>query len=253
MSPLGFLLISIIIAMPIAWLVSEFQERRWLRITLGVLAIGVMAICSWALTGILITFNYNAWYGGATHNLIRTSLLQIEDGHLDRVLKLWRALDEQYQPSYENRARYDELVEGATGRMRGDVPIQARSPWDASVFRSETWVGHWEEDSGFWLVIAKTGTQYEIMRSGDPPTKMHSVSVSQDFTVLKFKEGDRWLHTLTLRNKYEASLESFDLHKGAVWETRPMHKLIRASEEQKRMTQQNVAPNEGQPTHSDTK
>jgi hypothetical protein len=243
MSPIGFLLIAIIIALPIAWLVSEFRAKRGLRIALGVLAIGITATCSWFLGFVLTTLNHNAWYGGATGDLIRTSLLQIEDGHLDRVLKVWRGLDQQYHPTYENRARYDELVKEATLRMRGDVPIEAGSPWDASVFRSETWVGHWEEDYGYWIVIkdivlGDRGTPFEILRSGDPPTEMQSVSVSPDFTVLKFKEGDQWSHKIALTSKYEASHEWFDLQKGAVWETRPMHKLIRASDEQKRMTQQ---------------
>ena len=65
--------------------------------------------------------------------------------------------------------------------------------------------------------------------------------MSPDFTVLKFKEGDQWLHTLRLRNKYEASYEWTDLEKGAVWKTNPIHKLIRASDQQKKMTQQDKA------------
>jgi uncharacterized protein with PQ loop repeat len=252
MSPLGFLLIAIIIALPIAWLWSEFRENRTLRITLGVLAIGVTATCIWALSSVLIRFNYNAWYGGATGDLIKTSLHQIEDGHLDRVLKVWRGLDQQYQPTYENRAGYQEFVKEAAGRMRGDVPIQAGSAWDASVFRSETWVGHWEDGYGYWIVVDDSGRPFDIVRSGDPPTKMHSVSVSPDFTILKFKEGDQWSHTLILTNKYEASHEWFDLQKGAVWETRPMYKLIRASDEQKRMTQQDGPANGRQPIRSET-
>ena len=199
------LLIAIIIALPTAWLASEFRDNRILRITLGILAIGVTATCVWTLNAVLTRFNYNAWYGSATGDLIRTSLAQIEDGHLDRVLKVWRGFDQQYKPSYENRANYKGLVEEATRRMRGDVPIDAGSPWDASVFRSDTWVGHWEDDYGYWIVINDLGRPFDIVRSGDPPTKMHSVTVSLDFTVLKFKEGDQWSHTLTLTNKFEAS------------------------------------------------
>lgn len=251
MSPLCLLLVAIIVALPIAWLASEFRGSRTLRITLGILSMGVMATCIWALSTLLIRFNYNAWYGGATGDLIRTSLLQIEDGQLDRVLTVWRGLDQQYQPTYENRAQYQTLVEEATRRMRGDVPIEAGSHWDASAFRSETWVGHWEDGYGYWIVINDLGRPFDILRSGNPPTKMHSVSVSPDFTVLKFKEDVRWSHTLTLKNKYEVIHEWFDLEKGAVWETQPMYKLIRASDEQKRMTQQDSAANESQPIRYD--
>ena len=252
MSPLGFLLIAVIIALPIAWLVSEFRGSRALRISLGILSIGVMATCIWALNSVLTRLNYNAWYGGATGDLISTSLQQIEDGHLDRVLKVWRGLDQQYRPTYENRAHYKELVEEATARMRGDTPIEVGSAWDASVFRSETWLGHWEDGFGYWIVINDIGRPFDVLQSGQPRAKVHDVSVSPDFRVLKFKEGDQWLHTLTLKNKYEASYEWFDLQKGTVWETRPVSKLIRASDNQKAMTQPDGAANGGLPIRSET-
>lgn len=252
MSPLGFLLIAVIIALPIAWLVSEFRGSRALRISLGILSIGVMATCIWALNSVLTRLNYNAWYGGATGDLISTSLQQIEDGHLDRVLKVWRGLDQQYRPTYENRAHYKELVEEATARMRGDTPIEVGSAWDASVFRSETWLGHWEDGFGYWIVINDIGRPFDVLQSGQPRAKVHDVSVSPDFRVLKFKEGDQWLHTLTLKNKYEASYEWFDLQKGTVWETRPVYKLIRASDNQKAMTQPDGAANGGLPIRSET-
>jgi len=155
MSPLGFLLIVIIIALPLAWLASEFRGSRALRISMGLLAIGVTATCVSALSSLLTRFNYNAWYGGATGDLVSTSLQQIEDGHLDRVLKVWRGLDQQYRPTYENRARYDELVKKATARMRGTTPIEIGS--DGSVFSAETWLGHWEDGSGYWIVVNNTG------------------------------------------------------------------------------------------------
>jgi hypothetical protein len=252
MSALGLLLIAIIIALPIAWLVSEFRGSRALRIGLGILAIGVMTTCIWALSSLLTRFNYNAWYGGATGHLISTSLQQIEDGHLDRVLKVWRGLDQQYRPTYENRAHYNELVKEATARMRGTTPIEVGSAWDASVFRSETWVGHWEDGFGYWIVINDIGRPFDVLQSGQPRAKVHDVSVSPDFRVLQFKEGDQWQHTLTLKNKYEADYEWFDLQKGTVWQTCPVYKLIRASEEQKAMTQQDGPANGSQPFRSET-
>jgi hypothetical protein len=252
MSPLGILLIAIMIALPIAWLASESRGSRALRISLGILAGGVLATCIWALSSVLTRFNYNAWYGGATGELISTSLQQIEDGHLDRVLKVWRGLDQQYRPTYENRAHYNELVEEATARMRDDTPIEFGSAWDASVFSSKTWLGHWEDESGYWIVINDIGRPFDVLQSGQPRAKVHDVSVSPDFRVLKFKEGDQWLHTLTLMNKYEASYEWFDLQKGKVWKARPVYKLIRASDEQKAMTQQVGAANRSQPIRSET-
>lgn len=252
MKPVGFLLIALIIGLPIAWLVSEFRGTRAMRISLGILAIGVMATCIWALSSVLTRFNYNAWYGSATGDLISTSLQEIENGHLDRVIKVWRGLDQQYRPTYENRAHYNDLVKQATARMRDDRLIEAGSAWDASVFRSETWVGHWEDGFGYWIVINDVGRPFDVLQSGQPRAKVHDVSVSPDFRVLKFKEEDQWQHTLTLKNKYEATYEWFDLQKGAVWDTRSVYKLIRASEEQKAMTQQNDSADGRQPIRLET-
>lgn len=238
MSPLGFLLIAVVLALPTAWLVAEFRGSRQLRVVLGIVTLGGMALCVWGLSSVLNRFNYNAWYGGATSDLIKASIHQIEEGHLDRVLKVWRGLDQQYQPTYENRAHYNELVEQATRRMTGEQPTEPGSAWDASTFKSETWVGHWEDDNGYWLAVNDAGHPFDIVRSGDPPTKMQSVSVSPDYAVLKFKEGDQWSHTLKLKNKYEATHEWFDVAKGTVWKTDTLHKLVRPSSEQKKMTQQ---------------
>jgi hypothetical protein len=252
MPPSGFFLLVIIIALPVTWLVSEFRGGRALRISLGALALGIGVFCSWSLSSVLTKYSYNARYGSATGDLIKTSLQQIEDGHLERVLTVWRGLNQQYQPTYENRARYQELVEEATRRMRGDVPIETGSSWDVSAFNTETWTGHWDDGYGYWIVINDVGQPFDIVQSGQPRAAVHSVSVSPDFTVLKFKEGEQWLHTLTLKNKYEASYEWFDLKAGKVWETRPIYKLIGASEEQKRMTQRNEGATGDLPVQSNT-
>jgi hypothetical protein len=246
------LLGAIMIALPIAWLVSEFRGGRALRITLRILASIVMATCIWGFSHIITRMGDNASYGGATRDLIRTSIQQIEDGRVDRVLKVWRGLDQQYRPNYENRGRYDELVKEATARMRGEAPIEAGSAWDASVFSSETWVGHWENAYGYWIVINDVGRPFDVVQSGEQRAKVHDVWVSPDLRILKFKEGDQWQHTLTLKNKYEAEYEWFDLRKGTVWGTRPMYRLIRASEEQKAMTQQGGATNRSEMIRAET-
>lgn len=253
MPPLALLLLAVMIILPIAWLVAEFRGRIELRVIFGLLTIGVLTSFSWALSDVINHFDYNAWYGVATHELLSTSLNQVEDGHLDRVLKVWRGLNEQYHPTYENRANYDELVKEATARMRGDAPIEAGSAWDRGVFQRETWLGHWEDNVGYWIMIDDFERPYVVTQSGQPRAKIHNMTVSPDFRVLKFEEGDQWRHTLTLKNKYEASCEWFDLQAGTVWRTETMYKLIRATNEQKAMTQQAKALNENEPAASNTK
>jgi hypothetical protein len=237
MSILGFLILALTIAVPVAWLLSEIHGNRPLRITLGILAIAVTTVLVSVLSTALSKFNYNAWYGGATKELLETSLNQIEDGHQERVLKVWRGLNAQYQPTYENRAKYLELVTEATARIRADTPIMPGSLWRAPMFSARTWDGHWENDTGFWIVT-NDANPFIIWRSGDPSIRMQFVSLSEDCRVLTFQEGSRWLHTLTLKNKYEASHEWFNLENQAIWGTENMNKLIRATEEQKQMTQQ---------------
>ena len=238
MNGLGILLILLIVALPAAWLVAEFKARRSVRIGLGVLALGMVIFLAYGLGSVLTTFNHNAWFGGATKDLIETSIAQIEDGHLDRVLKAWRGLDAQYQPTYENRAGYKELADATTKAMMTTPEAASNSKWDSQPFNAKTWIGHWENDTGFWIVINDGGQPFDVKRSGDNPTSMHSDTVSGDFRAMKFKEGEQWLHTLTLKNKYETSHEWFDLKEQKIWQTDTLHKLRRATESERRVTQQ---------------
>jgi hypothetical protein len=239
MSPLGLLFVGVVLAVPIGWLISEFRAKEPLRIALGVSAIAATTFFVSSLVCFFTHMNYNQEFGYATKDLIETSLNQIDVGHLDRVLKVWRGLNQQYDPTYENHhPAYSDLVTEATARMRGEIPIAPNSRWDVPVFSRGTWVGHWENETGYWIVINDVGREVDIRRSGDRLARMESVSLSNDFRVLKFEEDGHWLHTLTLKNKYEATHEWFDLEKKAVWRTEPMNKLRKATEEEKQMTQQ---------------
>lgn len=233
----GLLLLLLVLAMPVCWFVSEFVGEKPIRIALGVLAI----LCSFGvatIVGKLSELNYNAWYGSASKQLIDTTVHQIEDGNLSRVMTTLRALNRQYQPTYENRADYLTLTEKATKRMRGEVDITSDSAWNATIFEHSTWLGHWEDDSGYWIVINDVGQPYDIVRSGHPGKIMKGVTVSEDFRSLEYFQGSNWKHTVTLVNKYEAKHVWFDLEKNSVWKTEHLHKLVRATPDQKRATQQ---------------
>ncbi len=231
------LIFIFVVGLPIGWFISEYYSNRPIRIILGILALlssfGVAAII-----GKLSEFNYNAWYGCATKDLITTIIEQTEDGQGDRVLKTLRALDAQYTPTYENRADYQTLVEDATDRMRGDMEIVKGTVWDAPIFDRATWNGHWEEGSGFWIVIHDVEDSFDIVRSGTPQRSMEAVALSDDHRTLAFQEGDQWRHTLTLVNQYEAKHEWFDLKKQKVWEVNLIQKLVRPTVEQRTMTHQ---------------
>lgn len=235
MSSLAAFLILIVIGLPIVWFSSEFSERRGLRIALGIGAI-LSSFAVATLAGLLEQFKYNAWYGGATKDLIDTTINEIEDGNIDRVMAVLRRLRREYQPTYENRARYDELVAEAVADLADrESPLSDK---DSSPFTSSTWDGYWEDDTGFWLVI----NGKSVICSGSGNLKMHNVKVSEDARKMTFDEEDRWHHVLTLNNKYEARHEWLEADTGKPWKTDTLHKLIRATPAQRRFTQQDVKP-----------
>lgn len=118
------LILLLTITLPIAWLASEFQDRRWLRIAAGIAALS-MSFSVATGVGSLAHLNANAWYGGASKNLIDTTVEEMERGDTERLLKELKILQEQFQPTYENRARYDELIEEFMSRLG--------HPWKHSV------------------------------------------------------------------------------------------------------------------------
>ena len=117
LSPFGVIISIVVIVLPIAWIVSEFRCERGVRLTLGCLAI----LCSFGvafIAGSLEQFNSNAWFGRASNQLVDVTVSELEAGHTDQVLRALRKLQSEYHPTYENRARYDELVERTVADMK---------------------------------------------------------------------------------------------------------------------------------------
>jgi hypothetical protein len=104
------LLIALVVGLPVAWLASEFRPRRWPRVLLGCCAI-LSSFAVAALVGSLDRFNSNSWYGDSSDRLIAATVGELEMGNTDRVVDELRRLRGRFHPTYENRARYDELVE----------------------------------------------------------------------------------------------------------------------------------------------
>src|SRR4051794_20313355 len=113
----GCFVLILVVVLPFAWLTSEFQHRRWLRVILGTSAI-LLSFGVAYLVGSLARLNYNAWYGGATKELIDTTIGELEAGNTDLVLSSLKRLQANYRPTYESRANYDELVSEIAAEMR---------------------------------------------------------------------------------------------------------------------------------------
>ena len=110
------LILILTIVLPIAWIASEFQNHRWLRVLLGCAAIAMSFLVAYGV-GSLEHLNANAWYGGASQNLIETTVEELEKGNTEQVIEELKLLQEQFHPTYENRARYDKLIEDYMSRL----------------------------------------------------------------------------------------------------------------------------------------
>jgi hypothetical protein len=116
-TPVNVIVLFLVVALPVAWLLAEFRWSRKVRIGLGIAAI-LMSFGVASLVGLLERLNSNAWFGYASKELIDTTVAELDAGHTERVLHTFRQLQSQYAPTYENRARYDKLVEQAVTEMK---------------------------------------------------------------------------------------------------------------------------------------
>ena len=119
-----WLVVFVVVAVPLAWLVSEFQGRTWLRTALGVAAIGMSYFVAFVV-GSLTRLDYNVNYGTASAELIQTVIANLEGGNEENLLRELKSLKAQYQPTYENRANYDGLVNDFVSRMAASPPKAA--------------------------------------------------------------------------------------------------------------------------------
>jgi hypothetical protein len=118
MNALGLLVLLVVIAIPVGWVLSEFQDRRYLRLTLGSAAILSGFVIAFFAATLLQVFHDNVYFGVATKKLVGTTITQLEAGNQDRVLSSLKRLQQKYSPTYENKAGYDALVEETVAEMQ---------------------------------------------------------------------------------------------------------------------------------------
>jgi hypothetical protein len=118
MNLLGILIVLAGPSLAVAWIVSEFKGGRKLRLTFGILAMISMTVVTWFSTLVINQFNYNSWYGHATKDLVDETVRGIESNRTPEILKELKQFQADYQPTYENRAKYAPLVEQTVARMK---------------------------------------------------------------------------------------------------------------------------------------
>ena len=122
MNAIGYLFLFLLVASPIAWLVAEFKWSAGVRIIFGFLSLVLVALCTDGLVGVTTKFNFDIWYGENTKSLIDESVRQLEAGNTNQVLKAFKKLQNDFQPTYENRAKYNLLVSNAVTEMGHPAP-----------------------------------------------------------------------------------------------------------------------------------
>ena len=128
MNLLGILILLTGPALVVAWLVLEFTGGRAQRITCGILALVAFTTVTWFATYISNQFNYNLSYGCATKELIDQTIWGLEAGRTTMVLRELHKFQDEYHPTYENRANYVPLAQQTAERMKKENPQHPLSP-----------------------------------------------------------------------------------------------------------------------------
>ncbi len=104
------LILFLVVVLPVCWFVSEFFDRRSIRILCGIAAIGMSFGVAW-MFGELERLRSNLYFSEATKDLIQNTIIELEAGHSDDVLTGLKELRNDFDPSYETRDDYDVLVD----------------------------------------------------------------------------------------------------------------------------------------------
>ncbi|MEZ5383897.1 MAG: hypothetical protein R3F13_00125 [Prosthecobacter sp.] len=110
------ILLIITATLPIAWFIAEFRASVAVRRTLGVVTI-LWSFGVAALVGGLQNFNANVYFTTASKELLEASVQQLRAGKTEAVLRELSRANEEFSPTYENRARYKQIVQQAVEGM----------------------------------------------------------------------------------------------------------------------------------------
>ena len=110
-----FLLVTA--ALPIAWLIADCRSSAKVRRTLGVIAI-LWSFAVAAFVGALQQINANSYFTFASKDLLEASVENLRAGRTEEVIRVLSRANEEFHPTYENRARYREIVDQAIEEMK---------------------------------------------------------------------------------------------------------------------------------------
>ena len=111
------LLILFSVALPLAWIIADLRGSATVRRTLGAIAI-LWSFGVAALVGSLERLNSNAYFTRASKNLLEVSVQQLRAGNTEAVLRELSRANDEFSPTYENRARYEQIARQAADGMK---------------------------------------------------------------------------------------------------------------------------------------
>ena len=111
------ILLVITAALPIAWLVADFRSSAKVRRIVGVVTI-LWSFAVAAFVGALQQFNANSYFTSASKDLLEASVQQLRAGKTEAVVRELSHANEQFSPTYENRAKYRQIVDEAIEGMK---------------------------------------------------------------------------------------------------------------------------------------
>lgn len=109
------IIVSIAVIIWYVILKADNKPLKYLGLTVILLAVPVIVGITY---GHLQRLNYNAWYGTQTKDLLEVTIEKLEKGETEQVIQELKTLKENYKPTYENKANYDELVKETIEKLK---------------------------------------------------------------------------------------------------------------------------------------
>jgi hypothetical protein len=119
---IGIIIIGMLF--PVGWVVADISDCKIARRILGLLTIVVACFFVWGV-GMLKSTNYNASYGQASKEMLEALAPRFQAHTAERKI-LDQAISD-FQPTYENRANYDEIVQNLIKELKKVEPVAAPS------------------------------------------------------------------------------------------------------------------------------
>ena len=119
------LLLVVALLLPFAWLVSELSRHTWVRVILGIGTIVSTAFVTSSWVDFRENFDANHYFAEANKRLILASIHGLKGEHSAEVLDQLVRMEREYDPSYETRDQFDELVSSYSAHIY-KLPSDAR-------------------------------------------------------------------------------------------------------------------------------